>query len=281
MRLFYFRGSGGITNFGDELNTYVWPRLVPSCFDSDDGTQFVGIGTLLNDQLPPAARTVVFGAGVGYYGPPRRDASWEIYCVRGPLSARALDVPIAMAVTDPAALITRIEQPEIAGRSRWAHAFMPHWESEPDEWKRVCAAAGIAFIDPRRPTHEVLEALRRTDLLITEAMHGAIVADALRVPWIPVRTRRAIKSFKWEDWCTSLELQYSPHDLPTIWPRPPRPNALQQARRWAKRAQAARALARLATQARPFLSHEAVLESRVCQLEDRLELLRKRELAAA
>jgi succinoglycan biosynthesis protein ExoV len=279
MRLFYFPGSEGVTNFGDELNVYLWPRFVPSGFDTDDGTQFVGIGTLLNDRLPPAPRTVVFGAGVGYYGPPHRDHTWEVYCVRGPLSARTLGLPADAAVTDPAALITRVNQPPIEGRSRSTHAFMPHWQSEPDEWERVCAAAGIGFIDPRWPTHQVLEAIRSTDRLMTEAMHGAIVADALRVPWVAVRTGPAIKSFKWEDWCESMAIEYCPYHLPTIWPRPPDPNPLQRARRWAKRAQAGRALARVANRARPSLSRTAVLESRVRQLEDRLELLMKREVA--
>jgi succinoglycan biosynthesis protein ExoV len=279
MRLFYFQGFDGVTNFGDELNVYLWPRLVPAGFDRDDGTQFVGIGTLLNDRLPPASRTVVFGAGVGYYGPPRRDNSWEVYCVRGPLSARALGLPADAAITDPAALITRVDQPPIEGRSRSAHAFMPHWQSEPDEWERVCAAAGIDFIDPRWPTHQVLAAIRSTDLLMTEAMHGAIVADALRVPWVAVRTRSAIKSFKWEDWCESMVIEYGPYDLPTIWPQPPAPNSLQRARRWAKRAQASRALARVAKRAQPRLSPAHVLELRVRQLEDRLEWLKKREPA--
>lgn len=290
MRLYYFRGDDGVTNFGDELNLYLWPRFVPSGFDEHDGTQFVGIGTLLNDQLPPASRTVVFGAGVGYYGPPRRDNSWDVYCVRGPLSARALGLPLAAAVTDPAALIVRIDQrknqppagqPSTVGQTRWSRAFMPHWQSEPDEWKGVCAVAGVGFIDPRWPPHQVLQALRCTDLLITEAMHGAIVADALRIPWVPVRTRRAINSFKWEDWCESMEVPYSPYELPTIWPKPDKPDPLQRARRWAKRVRASCALARIAARAQPLLSRTDVLESRVCELEDRLELLKKRELAVA
>jgi succinoglycan biosynthesis protein ExoV len=281
MRLFYFRGQDGVTNFGDELNAYLWPRFVPSGFDRDDGTQFVGIGTVLNDRLPPAWRTIVFGAGVGYYGPPRRDHTWVVDCVRGPLSARALGLPPRAAVTDPAALIVRLDQRVDTPGLRVRHAFMPHWQSEPDEWKLVCATAGVGFIDPRSPIDEVLQALRRTDLLITEAMHGAIVADALRIPWVATRTRQAIKSFKWEDWCQSMGIDYCPYDLPTIWPPPVNGNTIQRARRWAKRAHASRALAHVARRAQPSLSRDAVLESRVSELEDRLELLKKRELAIA
>jgi succinoglycan biosynthesis protein ExoV len=278
MKLFYFRGENGVTNFGDELNMYLWPRVFPDAFDEDKSVQFVGIGTLLNDRLPAAPRTVVFGAGVGYYGPPRLEDTWTIYSVRGPLSARVLGLPPAAAVTDPAALIARIEPSRGTTQARWTYAFMPHWQSQPDEWERICAIVGMGFIDPRWPPDRVLDALHRTDVLITEAMHGAIVADALRIPWVPVRTREAIKSFKWEDWCGSVSLDYRPYELPPIWPRIPDGGLLQQARRYAKMTLVARALASTARRARPLLSPAHVLRSRIGQLEDRLAQLRRTEL---
>jgi succinoglycan biosynthesis protein ExoV len=280
LKLFYFRGEHGVGNFGDELNQYIWPRLLSGAFDEDDGTQFVGIGTLLNDRLPDAARTVVFGAGVGYYGPPRRSDEWTIYCVRGPLSARALNVLPETAVTDPAALILRIPRRQPAG-PRWTYAFMPHWQNQLGAWQRVCADVGIGFIDPRWRPEQVLDALHRTDLLVTEAMHGAIVADALRIPWVPVRTNEAIKSFKWEDWCQSMALEYRPHVLPTIWPESANPRIVQRARRRVKLTLASRALATVARTARPVLSREDILHARVGELERRLEQLKSRVPFAA
>jgi succinoglycan biosynthesis protein ExoV len=278
VRLFWFRGENGVANFGDELNQYIWPQLLPGAFDEDDGTQFVGIGTLLNDRLPAAARTIVFGAGVGYYGLPHNHETWTIYCVRGPLSARALGLSAGAAVTDPAALIVRLARNRGTAGPRWAHAFMPHWQSEPAVWERLCADIGLGFIDPRWRPDDVLDALYRTDVLITEAMHGAIVADALRIPWIPVRTREAIKSFKWEDWCGSLALAYHPHDLPTIWPETASAGLVRRVRRSAKLALASRALARVAKRERPLLSREDVLQARVRDLERRLEQLRTTEI---
>jgi succinoglycan biosynthesis protein ExoV len=126
----------------------------------------------------------------------------------------------------------------------------------------------------------VLDALQRTDVLLAEAMHGAIVADALRIPWVPVRTRKKIKQFKWDDWCGSLGLEYQPQDLPTLWPKPPNPNTAQRARRWAKRMTLARALAALTRRARPLLSRADLFESRVEQLEERLERLKASEVFA-
>lgn len=280
MKLFYFRGMNGVENFGDELNPWMWPQLLPAAFEEDDGTQFVGIGTVLNGHLPAASRTVVFGAGVGY-GPPRRDVNWTIYCVRGPLSARALGLSVDAAVTDPAALISRLPAQPTTSGARWTHAFMPHWRSEPDAWRQVCLEAGIGFIDPRWRPDDVLDALQRTDVLIAEALHGAIVADALRIPWVPVRTREGINSFKWEDWCGSLTLAYRPHHLPTMWSAPADAGLLRRARRPVKVTIVSRALASLVRRAHPTLSREDVLEERLRELERRLEQLRLREIPAA
>ena len=276
MKLFYFRGADGATNFGDELNRYLWPRLLPGVFDREDGRQFVGIGTLLNDRLPTASRIIVFGSGVGYYGPPQRSERWSIYCVRGPLSAKALGLGHDAAVTDPAALIVRVTTTP-APSARIPCAFMPHWQSEPDAWKDVCARAGVGFIDPREQPERVLAAIRRTDVLVTEAMHGAIVADALRIPWVPVRSRPAINAFKWDDWCGSMGLTYHPHDLPTIWPALRNAGIIRRARRQAKMMSAARALTQAARHGRPILSRTEVLHERLDQLEARLEQLRRNE----
>lgn len=281
MKLFYYPGRNGVTNFGDELNHYLWPRLLPGVFDRDDGTQFVGIGTLLNDHLPAASRTVVFGAGVGYYGPPRPDPSWEVYSVRGPLSAKALGLPLEMAVTDPAIMIAPLTKAEGPPARTWKYAFMPHWQSEPDDWLPICEAIGFGFIDPRWPPQRVIEALRGTGTLLTEAMHGAIVADALRIPWIPIRTRETIKAFKWEDWCLSMELDYRPASLPTIWPKRPDAGPVRRARRWARLKLIENMLPRIARRGRPLLSRPSVLDARLCELDHRLARLQRAHATAA
>jgi succinoglycan biosynthesis protein ExoV len=276
MKLYYYAGTKGVTNFGDELNHLIWPRLLPGIFDCDDGTQFVGIGTVLNRLLPLARRTIVFGAGVGY-GPPPADRNWDVYSVRGPLSAQALALPASAAVTDPAVLIDDVVAALPPPEQRRRYAFMPHWQTEAADWQPVCDDIGFGFIDPRWDPMRVLDALRSTEVLLTEAMHGAIVADALRIPWVPIRTRPSVNSFKWDDWCQSMELSYAPVSLPTIWPRRTDAGVIRRARRWSRLRVLSLALRYVARRTRPTLSRDDVLDARRHELRARLARFAARE----
>ena len=207
MRLYYYRDPVG--NFGDDLNLWLWPRLVPGLLDEDDGRLFLGIGTVINHRVPADPEKTVLGAGVGYGRAPTLDARWTIYGVRGPLSAWALGLSPRMALTDPAALVRTMGGPPEA--KRYPLAFMPHHASaRRADWPQCCRLAGVHYIEPRASVPEVLREIGRTHLLVTEAMHGAIVADALRVPWVAARFYDGIHAFKWEDWCGSLGLRYCP-----------------------------------------------------------------------
>jgi succinoglycan biosynthesis protein ExoV len=275
MKLHYYRGLKGVTNFGDELNPWIWDRLLPGVFDEDDRVIFVGIGTLLNDKMPAAHRTIVFGSGVGYGGaPPRIDDSWRIYCLRGPQSAKALGLPEELAVTDPGALVRRLYTP--AGvRKTWKFAYMPHIGRANAVLERTCQEMGFGYIDPRRPVDSVLNDIAQTEILISEALHGAVVADALRIPWIPVRTGPNVLQSKWVDWCATIGLRYHPSGLPRVWVGADRHGAISALARWSRRKLVGALLRRLALTARPMLSDDALLERLTVELEDRLERFRK------
>ena len=52
----------------------MWRELYPELFDGsdndDDGIDFIGIGTILDRQLPQRGLNVVLGSGTGYAPPP-------------------------------------------------------------------------------------------------------------------------------------------------------------------------------------------------------------------
>jgi hypothetical protein len=74
----------------------------------------------------------------------------------------------------------------------------------------VVTALGFQYIDPYGPIEVTMRALAGSKVVLAEAMHGAIVADAFRVPWIPIQVMPEANAFKWWDWCLSLGLAYEP-----------------------------------------------------------------------
>jgi len=210
MKLTYFQGTP--PNFGDELNATMWRHfLPPGMLDDDASTLFIGIGSVLELKYPANARKIIMGSGYGGYAgvPDISDGTWEIHFVRGPQTARVLGLDAKLAVADPAILLRETPLPKaIPGIGT---AFMPHYESvEPGNWQAACRLAGIHFIDPTMATEQIIAEILGADLLITEAMHGAIVADALRTPWIGARTIHKVNRFKWQDWAQALNIDFKP-----------------------------------------------------------------------
>jgi succinoglycan biosynthesis protein ExoV len=298
MKLYYYK-SDEYANFGDELNPWIWNQLIPNILDEDERTLFVGIGTLLNRKLPKAEKTIVFGTGVGYgYGTvPKINQSWTIYCLRGRLSAQALGVAKEVAVTDAALLVRRLFQ---ANHSKTQHfAFMPHFKHAIPAslaWSAICEQLGFAYIDPRWSIEKILSAISQTEVLLAEAMHGAIIADALRVPWIPIKTSANINSFKWQDWCLSLGIEHQPQYVMPLWDFypvfPEAPSTRLRIRPeinywidWLKQEQlnvfnqiggtpnqrVARQLMDIAKTVKPILSDEFIVERLTHELETRLQ----------
>ena len=149
MKLECFKGAH--PNFGDELNTWLWPQLLPGFFDNDPNVLFLGIGSIIAPHYDPKAKKVVFGAGFvpAYYQVPNvHTEDWDIFFVRGPRTARALGLSESLGIGD-AAILLRALKVQFRREPRYV-GFMPHWESLPrGNWQRACELVGIRLIDPR------------------------------------------------------------------------------------------------------------------------------------
>jgi succinoglycan biosynthesis protein ExoV len=215
MKLTFYRAA--VPNFGDEINTMMWKHLLPPGFlDERPDELFVGIGSIIFDHYPRSARKIVAGSGYAGYtnAPDVHEETWTILWVRGPITAERLKLDPSLAIADSAILLRAVPLPPPAGGIDIA--FMPHIDSlDRSRWDEVCRLAGITFLDPSAPVETTLAQIRGARLVVTEAMHGAIVADALRTPWIGITPFNSSHRAKWSDWAASIDV---PLRQQRLWP---------------------------------------------------------------
>jgi len=287
-------------NFGDLLNPLIFSHYLPEFFDGNPKRIFLGIGTILGllKGNKDTNRILVFSSGYApddkkmYGEPPVLDEKYEFYCVRGPLTAKALKLDPALAISDGALLLKNM--PFMPVEKEFECAYMPHHVTEGifEGWKKLMLLDGIHYISPQGDPISIIEQIRKSKLLITEAMHGAIVADVFRVPWIPVKSSAHINQFKWDDWAMSLGLEFSLHPLKSLFgdriirkmlaekfkltkyqPVNYVASEVYKATRQKKRKKAVLKELRTLRTGKYYLSDEKVLDKKIAQLTEKLKMI--------
>ncbi len=225
MKLAYYKEE---LNFGDALNEIIFNHYCSEILDDNTEQILLGIGTVLGlDQgYSNTKKIVVFSSGYGFgdsktYGElPEIDEKYDIICIRGPLTAEKLNIDPSKAITDGAILLKGIPIQKEEKKYKWS--YMPHHLSEKmyPKWEKLVNKAGGHFISAINKPDFVLKEIQKTELLITEAMHGAIVADTLRTPWIAVKGYKHINDFKWKDWLLSMDMKLNFHHLSSMFLKP-------------------------------------------------------------
>ncbi|YAF96884.1 MAG: polysaccharide pyruvyl transferase family protein [Nodularia sp. CChRGM 3473] len=151
---------------------------------------------------------------------------------------------------------------------------MPHYELAGEGWSLVCEGLGFGYIDPRWSIEKVLSCISETEVLFAEAMHGAIIADALRVPWVPIITNPTILQFKWQDWCQSIGVKYQPSYIKRLHhPSQKRDilSPLRLTRDWLRQQESKSQLMHIAKTVQPTLSSDVSIENLTQEMNARLE----------
>lgn len=214
MRLYHSISTSG--NFGDDMNLWFWDAMLPGWRDAEPDVTLFGIGTILGRNiLADHGRVLVCGSGAGYGGidgidRDRVDVAW----VRGPRTAAMIGLDPGLAITDPACMVTTMPRFSGLPQGTGGPIFIPHRSTArlDLDWDRIGRHAGLRVVLPSGEAHEVITEIATADLVVTESMHGAILADAFRVPWVPVRISNEFNDFKWRDWAESVEVEMQVQD---------------------------------------------------------------------
>jgi succinoglycan biosynthesis protein ExoV len=216
MKLITYKAEKG--NFGDDLNNWLWPQFFGS-FNESSETAFLGIGSILFNNFPALreydnSKKIVFGTGIRPTNQIfKLDENWDIKFVRGPLSSACLDKIEYISDAAYAIGLTHSYKKLLSSEKKYEVSVMPYFKSvEYVDWERICSKLGYNYISPLSETNieKTLTQISETKYLITEAMHGAIVADIFRVPWhrfifsTPYTEGSTVSEFKWLDWQSSI-----------------------------------------------------------------------------
>ncbi|MDR1678856.1 MAG: polysaccharide pyruvyl transferase family protein [Prevotellaceae bacterium] len=227
MKIYAWKGD--ISNFGDDLNEWLWKQLFDNIDDADTSCCLVGIGSILTRELVAELnsykRKIVFGTGVRpsikhpvLLSKLKLDKNWDVEFLRGPLSANYLDNKYEY-ITDAAYAIRQLKHFEnyVQAPKKYEISFMPYFGSlKYFDWEKFCNDSGFHYISPlsEQGVEYTIKEIAASKKIITEAMHGAIVADALRIPWqrfifsTYYNEYSYISEFKWSDWLLSLQMTH-------------------------------------------------------------------------
>lgn len=206
-------------NFGDDLNDYLWRLLVPNIENLRPSEAILGVGTLQGIDISPDIKKVhVFGSGSNSDSVGAKKwlnkHDFEFHFVRGPRTARQWNCE-DKALTDGACLLMLTKLKDIPPTLSKKIGYIPHHVSDQFEnFEFICELADIEYISPKyHNVPDVISKIKSCDYIISASLHGAIVADLFRKPWIPITSGPHIDQYKWNDWCESIKVKYNPHPI--------------------------------------------------------------------
>lgn len=202
-------------NFGDELNLHLWESLMPDLINSNHNHAILGVGTLQGLALPSEQHiNYIHVLGSGGNGMPTKnwlDSRFQVHFVRGPLTAKYWN-QVGKEIADGAYLLRISELLNATANTPdklKQIGYIPHHYSEShSDIAYICSLVGLKYISPcQKNISNFITEVNSCNSIISEALHGAIIADALRVPWISVKSGEQIFDFKWRDWELSIGIE--------------------------------------------------------------------------
>lgn len=180
------------SNWGDDLNSSFFGAVarrkmvpVPPYAHLFPFRRHLLIGSTLNWSILDHA--VVYGTGVIDPRAPIRGTPARIVSVRGPLTRDVLlahGIPCPPRYGDPALLLPLFHAP--VKRPDGPVSLIPHVDTGDSPVLDALLAAGCRRIDMRAPARwtDIPDQIASSSLVLSESLHGLVVAEAYRVPCV-------------------------------------------------------------------------------------------------
>lgn len=202
----------GTPNFGDDINPDIFGLISGRTVRLQTDRRrphFLGMGSILEKAT---ADSTVLGSGFLRRPAAPFPVSARYVAVRGRLSREHLRTEGPVLLGDPMVLLDRVFKR--AGGKTCPMGMVPH-VSEVSSLRRLCPD-GVKVIDPADAPWKVIEAIASCERVMSQSLHGLIVADALGIPnlWLAPSVSMAGGDFKFLDYFSTLDSAKRPH-VPT------------------------------------------------------------------
>lgn len=200
VKLFWWQRGPKFGNFGDELSPWIVERLSGQqvIHSSLERAELVAIGSLLEPHLVPKAawstyRGSIWGSGRMFANGIVDLAAAQVTALRGRHTHAGVGISSSSepVLGDPGLLVSDLIDRQPASMTL---GILPHWSERQHFFfrSRICQERSVEVIDPCAPVGEILQRLSRCQYILSSAMHGLIVADALGIPnrWLRMNTGR-------------------------------------------------------------------------------------------
>ncbi|MEY4695920.1 MAG: hypothetical protein RIT14_348 [Pseudomonadota bacterium] len=198
----------GAPNFGDDINPAFFHALSGQRLrlaTRRDTPHFLGMGSILDRAT---AQSVVLGAGLispdALPPPPGR-----IIALRGHLTRQALGLADDLPLGDPMVLVDRLLRADPDGST----GFIPHVTQLAQAQSLL--PAGMRLIDVTVDPWQVVRQIAACRRILSQSLHGVIVADALGIPNLWIAPDPAMKGgrFKFDDYFSTMDAPKIAHPL--------------------------------------------------------------------
>lgn len=189
----------GQPNFGDDINPQLFERISGQRMRLETGQQkphLLGMGSILNRST---ANSFILGSGM--LSPLACTKYAEVFAVRGQKSRDTLGLSSNTPLGDPMVTIGLF----IERNPKYELGIVPHVT----EFASIRSAMGkqAKIIDPAASPMSVVKAISECKLILSQSLHGLIVADALGIPnvWIEPSSKMIGGEFKFHDYFSTID----------------------------------------------------------------------------
>ena len=200
----------GSPNFGDDLNPELFTHFLGRPVyrhKKQDSPHLLGIGSILERANP---HSIVMGSGFVRSDSILTEAPLAVFAVRGELTKKKLGVEKDILLGDPGMLMPSLLN--ISHAPVCDLAIVPHVDSYQFFLKQY--GRSYKIIDPSRPVRQVLEDIASAEVILSQSLHGLVMADAMNIPnlWLAPHTKMLGGEFKFHDYYSTCRHKKSPID---------------------------------------------------------------------